>query len=147
MTHTLTIPRWLPPTINALMFGSVRRRIKLTKECKEFVATYAQPHVCDKCKGEGRVYCPGNALMMFCECNGGYVYGIPKAKGKRRVTLKLILGRRNKTRDKDSSHKAVLDALKTASLIVDDSPEWCECTPLEQERAKESATVIILEDL
>ena len=47
----------------------------------------------------------------------------------------------------DSYHKSLLDALKHARLIVDDSRQWCEITPATFSRALERKTVITIKDI
>lgn len=117
MTHTLTIPNYLPQPHNVLVRMHWAKRKKEMDECKALVAAYA------------------------------LAQAIPKATGKRRVTVKLVLGRRNKVRDGDSSFKLILDSCTADGLLIDDGPRWCELMPLVQERGRERATIIILEDL
>jgi Holliday junction resolvase RusA-like endonuclease len=72
---------------------------------------------------------------------------IPKATGKRRVRLHLVLRPRQRRCDVDAYHKSLLDALAHAGLIVDDSPAWCEIAPVTFERGEGRRAVVTLEDL
>ena len=116
-TYTLVIPRYLVPTTNQLFRGTLRRRMRLGRECRELVAGYFAGS------------------------------GIPRAEGRRRVSLRLTLGPRNRPRDVDSSWKAALDACVRCGALVDDSPAWCELGTFEAVRGPEPATAIVLEDL
>lgn len=73
--------------------------------------------------------------------------GITPAAGKRRVTLRIHLERRQRGRDPDAYWLSLLDALKAAKLIIDDRKEWVELAPVEYHRAEVFATEIILEDI
>jgi Holliday junction resolvase RusA-like endonuclease len=78
----------------------------------------------------------------------GYTMGIcPVAKSKRRVTLRIILGPRQKAADVDAYWKAVCDGLKHGEMIVDDSRQWCELAPVQYGRADRKRTEIVLEDV
>jgi hypothetical protein len=52
---------------------------------------------------------------------------IPKAMGKRRVSLVLTLAPRQRAGDLDAYWKSLLDALVVAGLLVDDSRHNAEC--------------------
>ncbi len=75
------------------------------------------------------------------------VYGVPRANGKRRVTLRIVLGPRQRGGDVDCYWKTTLDALKHAGLIVDDGRAWVELMPVEYSRDNGRATWITLEDV
>lgn len=73
--------------------------------------------------------------------------GIPRATGKRRVALTIILERGQRAADPDAYHKSVGDALKQAGLIVNDSYLWIEWAPTTYQRGDKAQTLIRLEDL
>lgn len=72
---------------------------------------------------------------------------IPRAAGRRRVTLRLTLGPRQRAGDPDAYWKALLDACVRLGLLVDDSRTWVELAPVEFERGERKRTVIELEDI
>lgn len=73
-------------------------------------------------------------------------YGVPRAAGKRRLTL-TIRGRYSTFPDDSAPLKSLWDALVKAELLVDDSREWLEFVwPPTFERGKKE-TVIALEDI
>lgn len=73
--------------------------------------------------------------------------GVPEAKGKRRVGLKIILGPRQRAADPDAYWKSTLDALVACKRLVNDSREWVELGAVEFGRGKNKETVIELADL
>lgn len=74
------------------------------------------------------------------------VAGVPRATGRRRVSLWVVAPWR-RLPDPDSADKALLDALVSAGLLVDDSAEWVERTEPVFVRGKRVETTITLEDL
>ncbi len=72
---------------------------------------------------------------------------IPKAKGKRRVDIHLIMGPRQRTPDPDSSWKSLLDSLVACGQLVDDRKECCELGSVTFSRGKAAETVVTLTDL
>lgn len=74
-------------------------------------------------------------------------YGIPPAIGKRRVSVEVILGPRQRSGDEDNWDKSLRDALKQAKLIKDDSPKWLEWERIKFVRGKAPAMRIRLEDV
>jgi len=72
---------------------------------------------------------------------------VPKAQGKRRVSLEIVLGPRQRGGDPDSYWKLLLDNLKHLGLIRDDNKEWVELGPVTFSRGPQRATAITLEDL
>ncbi|MBY0527335.1 MAG: hypothetical protein K2R98_28320 [Gemmataceae bacterium] len=75
------------------------------------------------------------------------IAGVPKAVGRRRVSLVVTLSRRQKRGDDDNWWKSLLDALVAAGQLVDDSPDWLERGSVAFQRGDPPATRIILEDL
>jgi len=116
--HTIRIPRWKPVLTNTLMGNHWAKAAKLKKADMQMVSAYC--------------------LQA----------GIPRAKGKRRVELVVEIAGRGRTPDPDSMWKSLLDALKQAGMLVDDSGKWCEIVPPQIIRkAKETATTIQLTEL
>ncbi len=75
---------------------------------------------------------------------------VPKATGKRRVSMVVTLAVRQRMPDADEQClKAVLDALVADQLLVSDRREWCECVPTEfvLSRKRQPHTLITLEDV
>lgn len=74
---------------------------------------------------------------------------VPKAAGKRRVTLRIILKPRARESDDDNLFKCLLDGLKKCGQLVDDNRRYCETRPPDYERgtAQTWGTWIVLEDL
>jgi hypothetical protein len=116
-THTIHVPAWHPARLNELLAGHWARRNRLKRH-------------------------DGEVLALFSRLSG-----IPKATGKRRVSLVLTLAPRQRAGDPDGHWKSVLDALVAAGMLVNDSHVWCELGPVTFERGKGKATTIILEDL
>lgn len=77
------------------------------------------------------------------------VYGahVPKAAGKRRVKLTIVLGPRQRGGDPDAYWKSTLDALARAGLILDDNRQGVELASVAYERGTRKATVIGLTDV
>jgi hypothetical protein len=73
--------------------------------------------------------------------------GIPRAKGKRRVSLVLTLAPRQRAGDPDAYWKTVCDSLVEAGLLVDDNRQGCELGSVVFRRGRQKATTIILEDV
>jgi hypothetical protein len=76
-----------------------------------------------------------------------WVYPVPMAKGKRRLTLIITLGKGERGADPDAFFKVVCDSLVHLGLLVDDNRQGVELSPVVFERGAERATTIILEDL
>jgi len=72
--------------------------------------------------------------------------GVPRATGRRRMGLVIILGPRQRGGDPDAYDKSSRDGLKRCGAIVDDNRQWLEPLPTQYERGPERATRIILED-
>jgi hypothetical protein len=115
--QTFTIDNWHPTSINELTKGRVRRGIRLKKLDRNLVAAYA------------------------------IKFGITKATGRRRVDLTIVLGPRQRGCDPDAYHKSLLDALKNAGLLIQDTRHGVSFTEPTYIRADAHATIITLTDL
>jgi len=73
--------------------------------------------------------------------------GIPKATGKRRVTLEITFGTGVRAGDPDAYNKSLLDALVNAGLLIGDTYNGVEVMPARYFRAEDTSTTIILEDI
>jgi hypothetical protein len=116
-THELTLPDYHPPTLNQLTRGTRRDRIALGVEVRQMVGAYC------------------------------YLQKVRLATGKRRVTIIITLAKGQRAADVDAYHKGILDALRCAGLLRDDSRQWCELAPVQFERGERRMTRIVLEDL
>lgn len=72
---------------------------------------------------------------------------IPEATRPRRVSLTVYGWPRGSMPDPDAFWKLLLDALKQAWLLRDDSAAWCELGPVRCVRSMERRTEIELVDL
>jgi hypothetical protein len=78
----------------------------------------------------------------------GRLQQIPRARGKRRVQLTIILAPFQRAHDPDAYTKSLGDALVQAHLLVNDSYLWVEWMPTRFERSTSGwGTRIMLEDL
>ena len=89
--YTLWIPDWRPCTLNQMLGGSLRNRIRLKKSDMEIIAGYFMKS------------------------------GIPKAIGKRRIDVSMALSARQRVSDPDARWKSLLDGLVKCGGLVDDS--------------------------
>lgn len=113
---TLTIPGWHPTPLNDLVGAHRMKAHRLKSADARRVADEAE------------------------------LAKIPRAFGKRRVRLRIVLGRGQRGCDGDAYWKSLLDALVACHRLYDDSRQWCELTAVEFDRGKK-ATVIVLEDI
>ncbi len=72
---------------------------------------------------------------------------IPRATGKRRVSLAFTLAPRQRRWDPDATWKSLLDALVCLNLLVSDSDRWCEMGSVTFDRGSKRCTIITLQDL
>lgn len=76
-----------------------------------------------------------------------YASGVPKAKGKRRVSLHIILDKGQRAADPDAYQKSCLDALVHAGVLVDDNRQHVELAPVTFSRDPQGwGMVITLEE-
>jgi hypothetical protein len=99
------------------LLAGVRQRIRLKKADLEMVGTNA------------------------------HLAGVPKATGKRRVSLRITLAPCQRGADPDAFWKSTLDSLVHAGLLVDDSREWVQLGTVTFDRGPGRSTVISLKDL
>ncbi len=118
---TVEIPNFLPTPLNELMRMHWAKRNRILK--KEY-------------------------FLIAMQCRWA---NVPHATGKRRVSQKLTLNRsgrnRDNERDDDGCWKGVLDGLVEAGMLMGDSREWVEKTPVEYEVSDKRKTTIILKDI
>lgn len=108
---TVTITGWQPVLLNKLMHAATRGSWAVKKlKAKD-------RHELDK-----------------------HTYWIPRAKGKRRVTLTWI-GRGKP--DDDNCWKSLLDGMVALGLLRDDSPEWKETEKVRYERGPKGVRLTI----
>lgn len=118
MKHVVTIPDWLPPRLNQVRGRHWRAEYRAKKQAAEIVGAYAQQA------------------------------SVPRAKGRRRISLTITLGKGHRQPDRDAYDKVLLDALKRAGLILDDSDRGLEGRmEVEFSRGPTNRTEIFLEDI
>jgi hypothetical protein len=81
--------------------------------------------------------------VVAAACNGS----VPRAMGRRRVGITIVLGPRQRGADPDAYHKAVGDALESCGALRVDSRFGVEWAPVGYERGPERAARITLEDI
>lgn len=87
------------------------------------------------------------ALSKACKAMvAGYGREVPRAGGKRKVSLLIELEGRQKEMDADAPWKGLLDALVFCGLLIDDHSRYVQFGEFEQCRGA-SQTVITLEDV
>ena len=116
-SHVLTITGWRPHLLNHF----ANRHWAVRREMKA-----------------------NDALRLLVECQN---QEIPRALGKRRVTLVWILGKGERAPDADGCWKSLLDGLVHAGRLRDDNPQWCELAPVQYRREAEKGIEITLEDI
>jgi hypothetical protein len=76
-----------------------------------------------------------------------HLAGIPRASGRRRVSLTITLAPRQRAGDPDCYWKSALDGLVRAGLLVDDNRQNVELGPVEFDRGPARATTVLLEEV
>lgn len=71
---------------------------------------------------------------------------VPRAEGKRRVDLHVILGPRQRA-DADCFWKVLLDSLVACGTLRNDSSKWCELGPVTFERGPKAAMVVTITEI
>ncbi len=120
MTYRIKIPDWRPAMLNEYTDKSWYVRSKIKGVDRELVVTYA------------------------------LAAAIPPPVERRKVSLRIVLGKRQQTGDVDAHWKSLLDALKHAGVIKDDSRKWATFDPeIDFVRSHDGScsTTIILEDV
>ena len=117
MKHVLTIPDWTPARLNQFDGRHWAVRANLKKADRQLVMIY------------------------FLTSQ------IPSARGKRRVSLDIMLGKHRRLSDPDAHWKSLLDALVHASLLVNDNPAGVELGPVTITKGPRTCTTITLEDV
>ena len=119
MVYKIAIPNWRPAALNRDAKHAGQVGARLKKADGEMVAFYA---------------------IQCCT---------PKATGKRRVSLQIVLTGQQKEADPDAYQKSLLDALVHAGLLTDDNSQGVEWGGVEynQNGSVTAGTTIILEDV
>src|SRR3990172_805721 len=110
--YAIVIPNWQPTTLNQLMGGHYMHAHKLKKSDAEMIGGYAR------------------------------LARVPKAEGKRRVTLTITLVKRQRAGDPDCYWKSTLDGLVLAGMLRDDNRQNCELAPVGVARGEKRETTI-----
>lgn len=106
-----------PPTLNQLMRGRIRDRIRLGKQFRTAVMLRAREQF----------------LVL--------------ALTKRRVSIAITLPKGKRAADPDAFFKAVGDSLVKANLLVGDSHKWVQWGTVDFLRGESLSTCIYLEDI
>lgn len=119
MIHLLVIPNFRPVLDNEMVGRHWAVKSRRKKADREIVAAYAQEA------------------------------DIPRTTGKRRVGLRMYLGKGERRFDPLAPFKSLLDALVACQLLVDDSDRWCEVDARVEFNRDwiDPRCVIVLEDL
>jgi Holliday junction resolvase RusA-like endonuclease len=99
--------------------------------------------------GSGKWRYRAYAQLVSAEVQGAG-YDVPKAKGKRRVTLTRVWARRQRRFDRINlagGLKPVLDALVKHRLLVDDSEKWCEDHYEQRGPSPDPGIEVVIEEL
>lgn len=116
---TVRIPGWRPTSLNKLLYAKVSERIRLKKADSEMVGTHC--HLAD----------------------------IPRATCKRRVSIQITLGPRQKEYDDGNARKSIFDGLVACGRLVNDNRAWSEEGPVTwlPRGSGTSGTILTLEDV
>lgn len=95
---------------------------------------------------KGKVHLKQRDRAIVCEA--ARLAGIPRATGKRQISMIIRVPKSQRRWDPDALWKSTLDACKHACLIVDDSPVYLQLGQLTYDRERGPLrTTIVLEDL
>lgn len=117
MTWRVTIPNWRPCPDNKLA-GGIHWAVRAKRKRQD-----------------------ADMVAVYCWDRA------PKATGKRRVRLEIVLSGRQKQVDPLAYCKSLFDALVKCGMLVDDSIEWVEFGGVTFTRGEKTSTTIILEEL
>lgn len=117
MTYEVTIPHWHPTLLNKLLTSHWAAAARMKQGDMQMIGVYL------------------------------YQAKVPKATGKRRVQIEIVLGKGQRAGDPDAYYKTTLDALKRLGHLKDDNRQWLELVPVKFSRAAESATIIRITEL
>jgi hypothetical protein len=115
--YRVEIPGWKPVGLNELMRLHWASRRRRLNYDASMVSTYA------------------------------HMAKVPRAQGRRRVSVRFVLAGRDRVRDEDNTCKGLYDSLVRCGALVDDSPRRLERGPVVQERGARRLTEIVLEDV
>lgn len=113
----IEIPNWHPAPLNQLLGGHWARAARRKKTDRRMIEAYC------------------------------YLAQVPRATGKRRLSLTIVLAPGQRACDPDAYHKALLDGLVHCGALRNDSHRWVELAPVQFERGKNKTTRIVLEDV
>lgn len=77
-------------------------------------------------------------------CRSAY---LPLALGKRRVSLEVVLGPRQRGADPDAWQKSLADAMVACGALVDDNRQGVEWAPVTYSRGPQRGMILTLEDV
>jgi Holliday junction resolvase RusA-like endonuclease len=115
--HRLVLDGWRPWPLNRLLRMHWSRRLRALK---------------------------GDAAVVAAEA---LRQGVPRAAGRRRVSLTVLHRAGRSKPDGDALWKGLLDALVKCGRLMDDGPAHCELGPVGYEVAPRKGLVVVLEDL
>jgi hypothetical protein len=118
--HRIEIPQWRPASLNDMLCCHWTTANRLKKSDRETITAYS-------IKSE-----------------------IPKAEGKRRVSLEIHISGRQQEADPDAYWKSLLDGLTRCGMLVDDQAKYCQMgtvTYYREESPEARKTIVVLEDL
>lgn len=118
-THVLRIDRWHPAAANQYMWKHWRVASRMKKADCRLVEIEA------------------------------IAQGVPKAEGRRRVDIHIVLKKGQRERDPDAFWKSLNDALKKAGLLTDDNRKGVELGSYTCSRTRDDShwTVVTLTDV
>src|SRR5690349_16588440 len=99
-THRIAVEGWRPALVNELVGVHWAKAAKFKRLDRQMIAVYA------------------------------HKAGIPRATGRRRVSLEIAGPWRGRTPDPDNCWKSVLDACVAAGLLLDDTASKVEMGPV-----------------
>lgn len=117
MTYSVLIPRWHPTRLNKLVNSHWATAHRMKQADAQMLGVYL------------------------------YQAEVPKAAGKRRVEIEIVLGKGQRAGDPDAYFKSPIDALVRLGYLKDDNRQWLDLEPVKYGRAAEMATVLRITDL